>query len=138
MATYCDIYDIQAELPHLTLSATSKPTDMQVEDYIEEIGAEMDAAFESVGISLPLIDTRSLMIAEQIATLGVSARTLRAAEFESERERELQALYDAKLKRVMDNPSMLVSEGTATPSAPTSYDPGSTVERKFRREEQDW
>lgn len=135
--TYCDIYDIKAELKRLTISSTSVPSEADVEKYIEQISAEMNATFAAAGV-LPVVDDEALLVAEQIAVYGVAAKTLRAAEFEPEREKRYQDLYEARLKMVLNNPSMMESASEVDVAGPSGMDAGTGENRKFRREEKDW
>jgi hypothetical protein len=45
--------DVQADMPNLTISAQTKPSDVQVTQYIADITAEVQAALDSFGVPLP-------------------------------------------------------------------------------------
>lgn len=137
--TYCDLYDVQAELPHFTFTGSSVPTIEDVESYCDQVGDEMDSLFAAVGVALPILDDGPLSVALQIATLGVCARVLRAAELQDDRAKWYQDMYDRKLATIRALPSMLSPSEEVIPSAPSGYDSGLEAEdRHFHREDQDW
>lgn len=142
MAAYCDTYDVQAELQRMTLTSTSKPTLAQVTDWCAEVGAEMEAVFAAVGVTLPITSQNALDVAERIAVLGVCAIVLRSVDMESERAAVLQDLYDKRLKMVREMPAMLEepssTDAGGVGSLVADENPTETPERKFHRELKEW
>lgn|SRR5574340_95845 len=133
---YCDVYDIAGELKLMHFSATTKPTVAEVELKCASVATEMDAVFSAAGVTLPLVTTPQLDIAERIAVLGTCARVLQSVETKLDLVKSYQDQYDKKLDMIRKTPAIL-----SAPVTPTPNSPGASLTRgtpKFSRGEQQW
>jgi hypothetical protein len=148
MADYCTVAEVAAELPHLTINATSKPTMAQVTTWCGDITAEMDAHFSAAGIVVPVTDATKLKVVKQIALYGVAARIMIALEVVGGGKAvDYNAMYRQRLKDVDANPAILstpsAQKGTLTTFDPVletegspgddDYDNGRTFQRQSRQ-----
>jgi hypothetical protein len=133
---YIDIYDIEAKLQNISLTATSDPSITEVENMITRIEMEMDSRFRNVGITAPITDENLVSICENIAANGVAAEVLRTIGKALERAEVLQNLFEEKIKMIEENPSIL--ETSASDSTFTPVDGLGDINHPFRRGEIDW
>jgi hypothetical protein len=136
---HCTHVDVSSEMQNIpAFTSTTKPTDTEVTNWCTDTTADIDAVLASIGITLPVTDADKLTILRVLAVWGVCARVLRSLEMQSDAAEMYQKLYDNKIKQITANPSIIASL-TATFSYPAGPAPAvPEVERKFRREEQDW
>jgi|TARA_Y100000310_G_scaffold269827_1_gene283308 hypothetical protein len=117
---YATTANIVSELSHITISATSNPTETEVTAFIAEIEAEMDVRFNAVGIVTPIATpANALSYAKQISINGSSARTLRSVDKESEAAVVYRKLFDNAMKTIEKNPRIMQAGQTFV--APGSY-----------------
>lgn len=76
MGSYCTVAEIESKIQGTNFTATSEPSETEVEQNITLIEAEMNAAFKQVGFVVPITGTESLKICKAVALWGVSAWTL--------------------------------------------------------------
>lgn len=76
MGNYVVISDVQAKIQGLTFTDTSEPNTTEVEQNISLIEAEMNAAFNGLGFTVPITGTESLKICKAIGQWGVAAWVL--------------------------------------------------------------
>lgn len=131
---YIEISDVQAALQHVTISDTSDPNTTEVNIFITQVEASMDARFNGVGIIVPVTGTAKLNVVKPIAIDGVKARVLRSIDLESEAAIICQRLYEEAMKGIEKNPSILNETGI-TSSVPGGSDRG---EIKFRKDVRQW
>lgn len=107
---YCDVYDVQAELPYITISASTEVTTTEVEQFCEDIEADMDSRMRAVGITVPVTDSTALEFLLPIAVNGVKAKLLRALrmqEGDGDRAQVYEELYQAAMARIEANPAIV-------------------------------
>jgi hypothetical protein len=148
MADYCGVGEVAAELPHLTINATSKPTMAQVTTWCGEVTAEMDAHFAAAGIVVPVTNAAKLKVVKQIAIYGVAARIMIALEVVGGgKALDYNTMYRQRLKDIDANPAMLsvaASKGTITSLDPGIEETGSPGDedynngRAFQRQSRQW
>ena len=59
MGEYATVENVQAHQQEFALSATTKPTLAQVEEWIEETGAEIDGYVAALGYVVPVVEADS-------------------------------------------------------------------------------
>lgn len=76
---YCTTSDVQALLPKFVLSTTTKPTLTQVEQFCDDVAAEIDIYLARGGASTPVSTPTTLVTwLRKISGAGVAAMTLKA------------------------------------------------------------
>jgi hypothetical protein len=53
VATYANVGDVRGRIPYRTIDATSQPSEVQVEKWIDEAGARAEGTLLAAGISIP-------------------------------------------------------------------------------------
>ena len=134
---YCTTTDIQAKIPYTTFSATSKPTLTQVSDYCDDISADMDEKFQSVGVTVPVTDSDKLKLLTRVACFGVVAEVYRSQDNNIEKAKMYQDLYDKEMKYILANPDILLATAEVT-NAPQFTQTDSTRTVPFARETDGW
>lgn len=61
---YADVDDVRARLPGRTIGTTSKPATADVEEWLSDAEAQLDAALNAAGLVTPLTDSRAIQIAK--------------------------------------------------------------------------
>lgn len=135
---YCQLSDIQQELTQFTFSATTKPTSTQVDEYIREISEDIIEPQIRVLANLPITDESGLKYLKTVTVNGVITKIYRSLQHDPEIIRDYQKLFDDGLKRIRDNPNVLIgdTESDKQPGATSSYD--SSRETRFPRDERQW
>lgn len=75
MGTYADITNVQARLPGRSITSTSKPSQAQIEAWIDEAEAYLGAAIEGGGGSLPDVGSRGATILRSLVCDYAEAHT---------------------------------------------------------------
>lgn len=107
---YCDSYDVQAELPYITITESTDVTTAEVEQFCADIAADMDTRMRAAGIPVPVADTTALEFLVPIAVNGVKAKLLRAKrlqEGDGDRAQTYEQLYQDAMQRIERNPAMV-------------------------------
>lgn len=131
---YCTLANIASGFQRITFDATSQPTIVEVETFCDEISAEMDAFFQTQGITVPVTGAAPLLVLRNVAINGVLAKVLRSIETEIDVAVMYQGLYDKAMKNIMARPEVL---GTAiTEDAPSHQ--GDMQTRKYEMGETNW
>lgn len=78
MGNYITTTDIAGQFPSLEITATSKPSTTQVDEYITNIEAQIDGCLRAMGITVPVTDAEAKAYLKQIAIDGASWRFLSA------------------------------------------------------------
>jgi len=119
---YCTIDDVQAQLSHLTLTTSTKPTLAQVTQWISDIGdGDMLARLRGV-LTTSDIDTTGEAFLKNINVYGVVARVYKATRSLPEVAQNYQDLYDSAMDAIVKNPAILITKaqdrGPASSTAP--------------------
>lgn len=107
---YCDSYDVQAELPYITVDETTEVTTVELEQFCADIAADMDTRMRAVGIPVPVADVTALDFLLPISVNGVKAKLLRALRFkegDEDRAATYEQLYQDAMRRIEANPAMV-------------------------------
>lgn len=131
---YCSVGNVVSSFKRITFDATSQPTSVETTVFCDEVSLEMDAVFQTLGITVPVTAASPLKIARTIAINGTVARVLRAVDMEIDAAKMYQDLYDKSMKGIVDRPEMFNT-------AVTEDSPGfqeEKQERLFSMGEQDW
>lgn len=110
---YLSVADIERELSY-AFSASTEPTDAEIEEFITQVEADLNGQLSSVGISVPVDQASSpgsYALLRQAATWGVCARVLGAfggvITDDSSKAAQYWERYVDFLVRVQQNPSIL-------------------------------
>lgn len=76
---YCALDDVKAKCPRLPMTATSTPTQAQVEGYIDGCTAEIDGILVALGYVVPATGMESLKLLKKICSDGAAFYSLGAA-----------------------------------------------------------
>ena len=101
---YCDIDDVKALNPKRTYSATTTPTETQVEGYIDDIAVEIDNILQAQGYTVPVttptnfVDYLKTLNARGAAAQAEMAMFPDTMDGMSARGAQLLALYKDGLK----------------------------------------
>ena len=63
MGTYVSVAQVTAHIPFRTISASTKPTTAQVEEWIVEGEALLDSALAAIGVTTPVTEAADLILA---------------------------------------------------------------------------
>lgn len=75
MATYATILDVQARLPGRSITSSSKPSQLQIETWLDEAEAYLAGAIEGGGGSLPTVGSRGATILRSLVCDYAEAHT---------------------------------------------------------------
>lgn len=76
---YCALSDVQALLPKFTLSATTKPNQTQVTQFLDDVTAEIDIYLARGGVGTPVTTPTTFVTwLRKVCQTGVAAMTLKA------------------------------------------------------------
>lgn len=70
---YCSVEDVQVCMQQ-AFSATSQPTETQIETLIDYVSSRINLVLKQVGVSLPVIDTDVLNYLKIVASNGVACQ----------------------------------------------------------------
>ena len=77
--SYCTLADVKGINSKRTYSATTTPTTAQIEDYIDQIAAEMDTVLEGRGLTVPVTTPAAfLKFLVHLNALGASSMAEKA------------------------------------------------------------
>ncbi len=76
---YCTVSDVQARCKKFTISGTSKPTETEVEGFIDQCAAELDGITATLGYTTPVTGTESLKLLKKANADGAAFYTYNAA-----------------------------------------------------------
>lgn len=76
---YCAIEDVKSRCQKLPMSTTSKPTQAEVEAFMEECAAEIDGVLSTLGYEFPISGTKSLLILKKLNADGAAFYAMDAA-----------------------------------------------------------
>lgn len=131
---YIDITDISSRMKNWTFSASSNPTTVEVESFIDEVETEVDARLNAAGVIVPVTNTDKVKVVGRIVTNGVIAEILRSVNIEDEDAAGYQERYESGLRAIEKNPAII--EETAT----VEQTIGGYVSdaRRYKRNERVW
>lgn len=106
MASYCTISDVQNELDE-TYSTTSKPSANTVNNYIEQISAEINGKCKKAGYTVPVTTGDPLLYVKMTCIFGVCSRVahtnhLRRAKDEPDQGAVYLKRYKANLQAIIN------------------------------------
>lgn len=128
---YCEATDVQALNTHRpTYATTTKPTLAQVEGFITNVAAELNAVISGRGYTTPIDDTEALKVLKQYNSCGAAAMAEEAATSvsagRSEHTDSLWEKYQDGLKLIKTGAVKLgaeaTSEGRQTPQGEFNLD----------------
>ncbi len=131
---YCSVGNITGHFKRIELDATSDPTSVEAAIFCDEVSVEMDATFQTLGITVPVTAANPLKICRTIALNGSTARILRSVDMESESAAVFQGLFKQAMKDIVSRPEIL---GTSV----TENTPGhqeDLQDRRFHMDEREW
>lgn len=117
--SYCTTDDVSRELPLITISADTRPSTSEVDQFCADVVADMDARMRGVGIVTPVTDAVALAVLAPIAVNGVKAKVLRAKRTEAgdaELASVYEQLYQDAMGRIERNPAIV--RETDSPGTP--------------------
>jgi hypothetical protein len=122
MSTYCVHADVEALLPFLgAFSASTKPSDTQVDTYIVEIDGEMRGVIEAAGYGSAPTDTTAIAVLKSYCAYGTAARVLLANRgVEPVQADAYRKLYDDGLAKIRRGEVSGLAVATATVALPRS------------------
>lgn len=123
---YCSVGNITGSFSRITLDTTSEPTSVEANVFCDEVSIEMDATFQTLGITVPVTSANPLKICRTIALNGSIARVLRSVDMESESAAVFQGLFKQAMKDIIARPEIL---GTTV----TEESPGYQEDRQDRQ-----
>lgn len=106
---YCSISDVAAELKRGAFSGTTKPTDVTVQEFIDQIAEEINGVLRKAGYKVPPLDAGFLKILKQYNTWGAAARVENTSfrdvgkPNEAPRAAELYKWYQEGLKKLVSH-----------------------------------
>lgn len=78
--TYASVDAVQALIPHIQLTATSRPTLTQVQGFLDRLSAEVDGALASRGITVPITTPAYFLTSiDNLVSMGAAGQALMAA-----------------------------------------------------------
>jgi len=105
---YATIADVQARMPQFPLTAVSKPTSTDAQQFLDDTEAELNIAAENMGYVTPITGVKSLGLARTIVVYGAIAKILNArgvavgGDVTFQSADRAQALFDGYLKGLKD------------------------------------
>ncbi len=131
---YCSVGNITGSYRRIELNNTSEPTADEANVFCDEVSVEMDATFQTLGITVPVTAANPLKVARAIAINGAIARILRSVDMEIEAAVMYQELFDKAMKNIVSRPEIL---GTAvTENAPGHQE--ELQDQRFHMGEREW
>jgi hypothetical protein len=112
--SYCTASDVGVLLG-LTYSATSLPTQSQVESIIEQVTAEIDINLRTIGVT-SVTDAKTLLYLKMVCAKG-SACYVGSVYFNNIQSvggtisNTYCTMYKDELKKIIDNPEMIGADG---------------------------
>ena len=110
---YLSVADIERELS-CAFSASTEPTDAEIEEFITQVEADLNGQLSSVGVAVPIDQASSpgsYALLKQAATWGVCARVLGAygglVTSDAPKAEVYWQRYKDFLNRVKENPAIL-------------------------------
>lgn len=141
---YCTLDDVEAALPKLGLSETSRPTVTDVEGYVYDIAGEMRGVLSKAGYLVAQTDTDAQNSLRLINVHGAAALAEKAAFPGSDQWRDTWELYQGGLKAIRANEVYnlsVVGGGTSAVVPPRSFYTSNSTENlgpRWRVNEQQW
>ena len=141
---FCTLDDVEAALPKIGLSESSRPTVTDAEGYVYDIAAEMRGVLAKAGYAVVQTDPDALQSLRLINVHGAAALTEKAAFPGSDQWRNTWELYQLGLKSIRTNEvyNLTVSGGgTEALVPPRSYytsNPTVNLGPRFKVNEQQW
>lgn len=124
---YCVLADVEGRLRGPALTSASTPTQAEAVDFIDDIGAEIDAALASHGLTVPLSAPSGFI--RWLATVNADGATasVLTARFADDRginsntaAARWERRYQAALERLWDGSAIPDSIGQSSASMPSS------------------
>lgn len=73
---YLTLNDVRSAIPQVPITATSKPSEGQVDEFIETVEGIVDAVLTGIGYTTPVTGDYALRIVREIVMAGVLAKVL--------------------------------------------------------------
>ena len=139
---YCTFAEVQEKVPHIQISASSEPTQDDVENWIEQASnGIIDPQIRSK-ITLPVSDTVGLEYLRNVAINWVVGEIYRAVETGSETAVAFTTIAQKLLEAILEDPEIIQTPTTSVAEAKPTFQPRtpdpSTGEIVFRRGEKQW
>ena len=139
---YCSVSDVEGMNANrkLTYSALTVPTRLQVEAFISEIAAEIDAVLSSKGISVPVTTNDYLKLMNKMGAAAMADAALNV-----DGTNEVNSVRDWRWKKYNDmiadlkaNPAMAGVTVTSTGSRSDATANYTNQNMKFKGDGSDW
>jgi predicted component of type VI protein secretion system len=127
---FCTVDDVRAKIQHITIDATSKPTETTVTDFCGQVSALTEIKLRSYGLTLPITDSTVLEALRNVVSESAAATVLRSIDMESEEAKDRQEIYDKFMKDIQKNPGHI--DPTLSTAETSTIPGGVTVEKKVR------
>lgn len=134
---YCTWQDVNAKMQEIEIDANSNPNITEVNVFIDEISADMDARMQSAGITVPVTDADKLLVLKPIAVKGVIGEVL-CSVGQYEDAEKIKELYESAITRIVENPSIIQAEEVVSQSPGYYVTPTTPVIERFQRGERQW
>ena len=136
MPHYVTLDDIRARFPQLSLTDLSKPTSAEVESWIDEVEAQLNAMLSNLGYTVPISNETDILILKDRVVSKIGGRVLKARLFgigditqsgsreaEQEYEKWLMALADPRSPVELTGSVRTRSERIKAGGVVRGYDP---------------
>ena len=134
---YCTWQDVNAKMQEIEIEANSNPSITEVNVFIGEVSADMDARMQSAGITVPVTDAEKLNVLKPIAVKGVKYEVLCSVGHYEDAEK-VQEMYESAITRIVENPAIIQAEDPVT-AAPAFYvTPSTPAVNRIKRGERQW
>lgn len=115
---YSTVPRVQAYLnklggPGITISTTSQPSEAEVLEWIDEVSADIDAAFREAGYEVPLTGTSDVVFVRRYVSMKVASLTWEAGFMSDELPGKIKAWrneYDKFIERVLGGKIGLINQ----------------------------
>lgn len=117
LTAYAAVADVQVLLnalggPGITIGLASKPTTAQVEDFLDQIAAEIDGVLIGLGYGVPVTGTTDVFMLQRYLVQKVAAMTYNAAFTMDEPPSKVKGWedeYKAFIQRLIDGQQRLIN-----------------------------
>jgi len=117
ITTYAAVSDVQALLnalggPGVTIGAATVPTTTQVEGFLDQVAAEIDATLIGLGYSVPVTGSTDILLIRRYLAQKVAAMSWNAGFMADEKPAKIkdwEKEYDTFIQRLIDKKQRLVN-----------------------------
>ena len=75
-STYATVDQVRSRLPQVKINASSRPSETEVQDFIDQVSAELDVALANVSFTVPITSPLSLSIVRDMVVNEVASKVL--------------------------------------------------------------